>query len=167
MANANGAIGWDDEVSDEGLETGEERDEFVVLPEGNYPFTVNKMERGSYNGSDKLPPCNMVKLGIIVDGGDKGRSYITTRFFMHTKMLWKIYRFLESVGLHKKGDGKTAIPWAKVVKGLAGRCKLVHREYKGETQCEVDKWLPLSEDAAQGVAPAAPANASEIDDSDV
>ena len=47
MANANGAIGWDDEVSDEGLETGEERDEFVVLPEGNYPFTVNKMERGS------------------------------------------------------------------------------------------------------------------------
>lgn len=153
MAQANGAIGWDDEVSDEGLDNGQQsREDFVVLPKGEYPFTVNKMERGSFNGSANLPACNMVKVGVIVDGGEKGRSYCTVRFYMHTKTLWKIYQFLESVGLHNKGDGKTAIPWNKVVKGLKGRCKVDVREYKGEPQQDVEKWLPFaSNDQAEGL----------------
>ena len=138
--NDNGAIGWDDEVSESQASNGEEREEFVVLPEGNYPFTVNKVERTSFGGSEKLPPCGMVKVGVIVDGLD-GRSYLTIRFFMHTKMLFKIYQFLEAIGLHKKGEGAGVIPWSKVVKGLTGRCHVIVRQYQGKNQNDVDRWL--------------------------
>jgi len=147
MANDNGAIGWDDEVSDADLgENGGSNEEFVCLPNGTYKFTVNKVERGSYKGGEKLPPCNMVKVGIIVDGGEAGRSYVTTRFYMHTKCLWQIYDFLTSIGLHKKGEGATSIPWGKVEKGLTGMCKTKIHTYKDEQSNEVDKWLAPKDD---------------------
>ena len=162
MASANGAIGWDDEVSsaDAGENT-QQQDEFVLLPPGTYPFEIKKVERGSFNGSEKLPPCGMVKVGIIVDGGDAGRNYINHRFFMHTSTLWKIYQFMEAIGLRKKGDSTaSAIPWAKVTKGMTGRCEINKHPWKDKVYNEVDKWLPDDEPAE------APEEADEPDDSD-
>lgn len=158
MADNNGAIGWDDEVSDAdaGNNGSGERDAFVVLPEGEYDFTVNKVERGSFGGSAKLPPCGMVKVGIILDGGNKGRSYVTTRFFMHTKTLWQIYEFLTALGLHKQGEGATCIPWNKVEKGMTGRCKAKIHTYNDTQSNEVAKWL-----ASAG---AASAKSNSLDD---
>lgn len=49
------ALDWDSEV------TNEQR-EFVLLPAGNYLFTVQSFERARYEGSAKLPPCSMAKL---------------------------------------------------------------------------------------------------------
>lgn len=139
----NKTVGWDDEISEEQVNSGREgRDAFVTLPAGEYKFTVNKMERGSFPGSKNLPPCNMVKVGVIVDGGEKGRSYITTNFFMVQKCLWTIYEFLTSVGLHKKGDGASPIPWSKVEQGLNelnGTCKISIRTYKNKKQDEVQQ----------------------------
>ena len=157
MAEINGAIGWDDEVSDSGISNNSaERDEFVVLPDGEYEFAVNKVERGSFGGSAKLPPCNQVKVGIIVDGGDKGRSFVYTRFYMHTKMLWKIYEFLTAVGLHKQGEGATRIPWNKVEKGMTGRCKIKTHTYNDTQSNEVAKWI------APSTAPKDSANLDDI-----
>ena len=68
MSTDNGAIGWDDEVSASDADENQQQDEFVVLPKGTYPCTVMKIERGSFKGSSKLPPCNKVKVGIIIDG---------------------------------------------------------------------------------------------------
>lgn len=144
MSEANGAIGWDDEVSEPENQNAEKED-FVVLPDGQYPFVVNKVERGTFKGSAKLPPCNMVKVGIIVDGDDAGRSYVNARFFMHTKMLFRIFQFLEAVGLHKKGDGAKTIPWSKVTKGLTGHCAVKTHVYNGEQYSEVDRWLAAVE----------------------
>ena len=39
---------WDSEINNESSE-------FVLLPEGDYDFTVEKFERGTFDGSDKLP----------------------------------------------------------------------------------------------------------------
>lgn len=141
-----GAIDWDQDVSEKDAGN-EQMDGFVVLPEGDYKFTVDKAERGQFKGSANLPACNQVKVGIIVDGGEKGKSYVWMRFYMHTKMLWKIYQFLTAVGLHKKGEGSGPIPWGKVVKGVTGRCHIVEDEYKGEKRNDVSKWLaPSSSD---------------------
>ncbi len=75
MASANGAIGWDDEVSTADADEGsQQQDEFVILPDGTYPCKVMKIERASHKGSDKLPPCNKVKIGVVLDGGEAGHG---------------------------------------------------------------------------------------------
>ena len=143
MATNNGAIGWDDEVSAEDAGENQQNDDLVVLPKGTYPCTVMKVERGSFKGSKKLPPCNKVKVGIVIDGGDAGRGWSDHNFYMHTSTLWKIYQFLEALGLRKKGDTTAGrIPWEKVTKGLTCRCEIHPREWDGKEYNEVDKWLP-------------------------
>ena len=48
MNNEGFALGWDDEFTNE-------QQEFVLLPEGEYPFEVTGMERARYEGGAKLP----------------------------------------------------------------------------------------------------------------
>ena len=150
MADNNGCIGWDDEVSEEDAGNGGSSD-FVVLPAGNYSFTVKKAERGQFKGSERLPPCNQVKVELIADGGDKGKAYVYHRFYMHTKTLWQIYAFMESIGVRKKGDAPSSVPWSKVKDGMTGVChlkvkKLTAGQHAGEDTNEVDKWLAPTED---------------------
>ena len=143
MANANGAIGWDDEVSASDAGEYEQKAEFAILPNGVYPFEVKVVERGSFKGSQKLPPCNKVRVGVLLDGGDAGRGWSDHNFYMHTSTLWKIYQFLEAVGLRKKGDTTAGrIPWEKVTKGMKARCEVKTRDWNGKTYNEVTKWLP-------------------------
>ena len=47
MNNEGFALGWDDEFTNE-------QQEFVLLPEGEYPFEVTQMERARYEGGAKL-----------------------------------------------------------------------------------------------------------------
>lgn len=158
MAN-NGVIGWDDEVSASDAGKNQQNDDLVVLPKGTYPCTVMKVERGSFKGSKKLPPCNKVKVGIVIDGGDAGRGWADHNFYMHTSTLWKIYQFLEAVGLRKKGDTTAGrIPWEKVEKGMTCRCEIHPREWDGKEYNEVDKWLP-GESSAE-------AKPEDLDDTD-
>ena len=161
MANKNGAIGWDDEVSASDADEGtQQQDEFVILPDGTYPCKVMKIERGSHKGSDKLPPCNKVKIGVVLDGGEAGRGWANHNFFMHTSTLWKIYQFLEAVGLRKKGDATAGrIPWEKVTKGMTARCEVTSRDWNGKTYNEITKWFPADSAAGEG-------ESEELDDSD-
>jgi hypothetical protein len=41
---------WDDAIENDGQE-------FIILPEGDYNFTVTDFERGSFPGSPKCPPA--------------------------------------------------------------------------------------------------------------
>jgi hypothetical protein len=91
MANSNGAIGWDVEVSSADAGNNEEREDFVLLPDGTYNCSVMQVERGSPPGSAKLPPCNKVKVGVVIDGVENGRGWANHNFFMHTSTLWNIY----------------------------------------------------------------------------
>lgn len=138
------AIGWDDEIDVAKVNEGHEnnREDFVILPAGEYPFKVVKFERGSFAGSEKIPACNKVHIGVVLDGGDKGRGYASVNFYMVDNQLWKIFQFLESVGLRQ--EGTVSIPWSKVEQGvgeLEGRCKTSNRDYNGKTYAEVKTWI--------------------------
>ena len=43
-------FGWNDEITEEG-------GSYEPLPEGDYDFTVAKVERARSQGKGKLPPC--------------------------------------------------------------------------------------------------------------
>jgi len=143
-----GAIGWDDEVSEN--DAGEMKsDDLVTLPAGTYKATVNKIERGNFPGSQKMDACPMMKIGCILDGGEKGRGYVTTRFYMHTKTLYRIFEFLEALGIRKKGDSTASrIPWNKVEKGMTCMAKVKIHTYKkngkDEISNETEKWSPCA-----------------------
>ena len=121
------ALDWDSEV------TNEQR-EFVLLPAGDYLFTVQSFERARYEGSAKLPPC---------------------RLYLHTKTQGLLGAFFESIGQCKRGE--TFRPrWNEIV-GAQGMCRLGVREYTkqsgphaGETgqANEIEKFLPRPEPTA-------------------
>lgn len=142
MNNEGFALGWDDEFTNE-------QQEFVLLPEGDYPFEVTGMERARYEGGAKLPPCSMAKLTLRIYGGAKGDTTVTHRLYLHTKTQGLLGAFFESIGQCKRGE--TFRPrWNEVV-GAKGICKLGVREYTkqsgphaGETgqSNEVQRFLP-------------------------
>ena len=69
--------------------------EYILLPEGDYDFTVTKFERARFEGSAKLPPCSMAKLSITVHGGAKGVAYVSHRLYLNTRtegQLWALFQ---------------------------------------------------------------------------
>lgn len=110
---------------------GEESYESVVLPEGNYPFEVIKTEKAFYDGSSKMPPCNMVKVFIRVDGGELGKALAVENLYLCEKTEWKAAAFLRSVGLKKHGE---PIQWKRLTQadGESGRCQVYVDEYEGK-----------------------------------
>ena len=144
MNNEGRAFGWDDEFTNE-------QQEFVLLPEGDYPFEVTGMERARYEGGAKLPPCSMAKLTIKVFGGAKGDATVTHRLYLHTKTQGLLGAFFESIGQCKRGE--TFRPrWNEVV-GSKGLCRLgIHNFTKkdgtpGESN-EITRFLPQPEPKA-------------------
>lgn len=130
MADENKILDWDDEITEDGYES----TETVVLPAGNYPFSVVKIEKDYHEASAGVPDCNMAKLTIRVDGGDLGVSIVTERLYVCKKFEWKASNFLRSVGRKKHGE---PIRWSEITKsqGDIGRCAVTVEEYttnKGE-----------------------------------
>lgn len=104
--------GWEDEISDEGKE-------FVLLPEGDYDFTVSKIERARHSGSEKMPACNMAKVTVTV-WGPEDKIDITENLFLCNKMEWKLSQFFLSIGLKKHGE-PLKMNWA-AAQGKTGKC---------------------------------------------
>ena len=99
---------------------------FTLLPEGDYDFTVSKITRGRYEGSDKMPACNSVSVELTVWGaGDK--TTITERFFLVKKFEWKLSQFFLSIGLKKHGE-PLVMRWN--IEGRTGKCKVYVDHYK-------------------------------------
>lgn len=113
-------IGWDDVIEKDGPD-------FVLLPDGEYPFRVTKLERARFQGSAKLPPCNMAILTITVDGGEKGASIVTHRLYLHTKTEGLLCSFFESIGQRKHGEPLRP-RWGDVT-GSTGHCRLGIHEF--------------------------------------
>ena len=59
-------LDWDEEISNDSG--------FVLLPEGDYPYTITKMERARWEGSAKVGPCRMVRLTVALHGGSLGET---------------------------------------------------------------------------------------------
>jgi len=116
--NEQKIIDWDDQITDDGEYSGEES---VVLPEGNYPFEVIKVEKAWYDGSSKIPACNMAKVFLRVDGGELGKALCVENIYLIERLEWKASAFLRSIGLKKHGE---SIAWNKLTHcdGETGRC---------------------------------------------
>jgi hypothetical protein len=100
---------------------------FVLLPDGNYDFTVNKVTRSRYEGSDKMPSCNTVSVELSVWGAGGDRATITERFFLVKKFEWKLSQFFLSIGLKKHGE-QLVMRWN--IEGYKGKCKVYIDNYK-------------------------------------
>jgi len=119
MTDFDRELSWDDEISKE--------DSFVLLPEGDYNFTVESYERARHNGSEKIPPCNkaIVKIRVCSSEGDVTLQHT---LLLHTKMEWKLSEFFLAIGQKKPGE-PLRMNWNQVP-GSTGRLSLYIDTYK-------------------------------------
>lgn len=140
QAQNNGSFGWDDVIKEESS--------FVLLPEGNYRFSIKKFEKARYDGGDKIPACPKAVVTFEVYTPDGKSVELSENFLLHQKMEWKLSEFFASVGLKKKGEPVRML-WSPELIGKQGVCKLIVHNYKknGEDRQtnRIDKLYPSYE----------------------
>lgn len=145
MATDNRIMDWDDVIQDDGQE-------FVVLPEGDYTFTVTNFERGRFPGSAKIPACNKATISINIDN-DKGVANARFDLILYRTLEWKIASFFRCIGQKKHGE-KVVMNWNGIV-GARGRAHIKPRTYTkdGEERQvnDVDRFFDYDESV--GFAP--------------
>ena len=115
----NNIMNWDDVLDNDGQE-------FIVLPEGDYVFTVTHFERGQFPGGPKIPPCPKASLTLTVDR-EEGVATARVDLMLYRTVEWKIAAFFRSIGQKKHGE-KAVMDWSKVV-GARGKAHFKPREY--------------------------------------
>lgn len=145
-------LGWEDEIEKDGSD-------FILLPEGDYNFTVAKFERARFQGSAKMPACNQAKLELIVHSPEHGDVTIFHNLFLHTKTEGLLSNFFAGIGQKKKGE-RLRMNWNAVI-GAKGRLKLEINRYMGKdntekTNNQVGKFYAYEEVFGQGQAPQQP-----------
>lgn len=113
-------LDWDDMIE-------KDANGFVLLPEGDYDFTVESFDRGRHDGSEKLPPCNKAVLKLKIES-ENGTAYINHNLFLHTVTEGMLSAFFTSIGQKKKGE-PLRMDWGRVP-GSRGRAKIGIRSYK-------------------------------------
>lgn len=124
---------------------------FTLLPDGNYPFTVQKFERGEHGGSDKIPPCKKAVLTISVDGGELGDTEITDNLFLVGRFEWKLCQFFTAIGARKHGE-QMRMNW-NAVTGARGWCSVTTRKYNGKEFNQIAAYLDPAEAAKTAARP--------------
>lgn len=119
MSEIERELGWDDPIENDSPE-------FILLPEGDYDFSVVSFERGRHNGSEKLPPCNKAVLSIEIKGSE-GSTTIKHNLFLHTKTEGMLCAFFNAIGQRQHGERKN-MNW-NAVPGSTGRCKVGVRKW--------------------------------------
>lgn len=122
MNNAERELGWDDVIE-------KDPGEFILLPEGDYDFTVQQVERARHSGSTKLPPCNKAVVHLEIES-DEGTVIIKHNLFLHTKTEGMLSAFFGSIGQKKHGE-PLKMNWSKVP-GSRGRCKVGIQNWTGQ-----------------------------------
>ncbi|MBO1909677.1 hypothetical protein [Sporosarcina sp. 6E9] len=113
-------LGWDDEIVNDGPE-------FIVLPAGDYNFTVAGFKRGRFQGSEKMPACNQANLELKIQSPENGEVTVFHRLLLHTRTEGFLSNFFTGIGQKKKGE-PLRMNWNAVV-GSTGRCKLIINKY--------------------------------------
>lgn len=147
--NMEHELGWDDEIEKDGSD-------FILLPDGDYDFTVTKFERGRFQGSAKMPACNQAKLELTVHSPEYGDVVVFHNLFLHTQTEGFLSNFFAGIGQKKKGE-RLRMNWGTVI-GSKGRLKLEINKYIGndgkeKTNNQVNKFYPYEEVFGQAVQP--------------
>jgi len=114
MAMDNYTFDWDSEINNESSD-------YILLPEGDYDFTVEKFERGTFDGSEKLPPCKKAIVTFTI-WGENDKISITENFLLCAQLEWKLSALFLSVGMKKHGE-PLKMNWSGLP-GQKGRCRL-------------------------------------------
>lgn len=133
--NMERELGWEDEIVNDGQE-------YIDIPDGEYDFLVESIDRGRFQGSAKMPACNQVKITLVVEVPGIGPASISTSLMLHSRMEWKLSEFFASIGLKQK-EQPLKMRWN--IQGAKGRCKISHRTHEGKTYNEVKRFIPLWE----------------------
>lgn len=120
-STANMCMDWDDAIENDGQE-------FIVLDEGDYNFTVSNFERGHFPGSAKIPACNKATLSLEVKTPG-GSAYVKTDLILYRTLEWRISAFFRSIGRKKHGE-RLLMDWNRIV-GCRGRAHFKPRTYIG------------------------------------
>ena len=119
FVNNNTGFDWDDAIENDGQE-------FIILPEGDYNFTVTGFERGRFPGSAKMAPCNTAELTLQVKTDD-GIASIRTDLILNRLLEWRISAFFRCIGQKKHGE-RLVMDWSRVP-GSRGRAHFKPRTY--------------------------------------
>ena len=111
----NEALDWDSEIENDG------NGEFVILPEGDYTFTVKDFKRGNHPGSAKIPPCGKAELTLEIKT-DNGTALVFENLLLCNSLEWKLAAFFRSIGQKKRGE-KMRPDWNKVL-GSTGKAHI-------------------------------------------
>lgn len=107
----------------------EKESEFVLLPEGDYDFTVTSFEKGWFDGSAKIEACNKAILELTINAPGIGSTVVKENILLSDKVEWKLCEFFRCIGQKQHGTG-VKMNWNKV-QGAKGRAHLVINEYTG------------------------------------
>ena len=135
-------LDWESEIVNDAQE-------FILLEDGDYNFTVMAVERGRFNGSDKMPACNVAKVKLKIEN-PIGEVVLTQQLMLHSKVEWKLSEFFASIGLKKKGQ-PYRMTWN--IAGYTGRCKIGKKTYNNNTYNEVKKFYSAEEQPTPQQAP--------------
>lgn len=132
--------------------------DYIILPEGDYDFTVTDLERKRYEPKpgSKLSACPQAVITLTINS-EQGEVKIKHNLFLHTMFEGRISQFFIGIGQKKKGH-PLVMNWNKVV-GSTGQVHLVVDHFKnnnGETitNNKVDKFLvPQEPQVAQSPFP--------------
>lgn len=135
------ALDWEDQIEKDG-------GDFVLLPEGDYYFTVDKFERARFGGSSKMPACNQAKLTLKIHSQEHGDQLVFHNLFLHTKTEGLLSNFFVGIGQKKKGE-PLRMNWPAVI-GSQGKLKLEINKFQGndgqeKTNNQVKKFYPYDE----------------------
>jgi len=119
-------MSWNDVLENDGQE-------FLILPEGDYTYTVTDYERGQYAGGEKIPPCPKATIYLEIET-EQGTATSRVELFLYRKLEKKIAAFFRSIGQKKHGE-KISMDWNKVI-GSRGRAHFMPFEYvkNGQTR---------------------------------
>ena len=121
MAN-NDFFSWDSEIS-------VDSEGFIILPEGDYTFEVQKLDKEFYQGSSEKigNGCPTAVLGLVIRT-PQGAASIQDKLYLCKNMEWKLSAFFRCIG--QKQHGKSfKMDWNKVI-GSNGKCHV-----------KVEKWI--------------------------
>ena len=122
MAKDVNIMDWDSTIEDDG------QGGFILLPEGDYEFTVSGLERARHNGSAKVPACNKAILTLSIET-DAGVAQIKTSLLLYKTLEWKLSSFFRSIGQKKHGE-RLVMDWNAVL-GATGMCHVIQRTFTG------------------------------------
>lgn len=94
--NMNNEMDWNDTLENDGQE-------YLILPEGDYVFTVVNFERGRFPGSAKMSASNKATLTLQVKTDD-GVATVFTDLILNRLVEWRISSFFRCIGQKKHGE---------------------------------------------------------------